>query len=274
MMILEDDVRAMVRLVADVAALGSDHATAKSRLMDGLKVLIGADCWVWALGYLDPERVPVYTSLTHGGFSPERFARYLQAIEHPDMKTLTAPFAAELSSAVGQVTRLRQEIEDAGGNRFAGTDVYPLWLAADVAPLILSARPLNQNCVSMIGIYRRASETLFEEREKQIAHVLLTEVSWLHALGWPENFGVMPPALSQRPRQVLNLLLEGHGRKFIAAEMGISIHTVSGYIKEIYAAFGVQSHAGLMKRFSSVETTNRRHASRRENPLSAFRQAV
>lgn len=40
----EVDARAMVRLVADVAALQADHMTAKRFLMEGLVKLVGADC--------------------------------------------------------------------------------------------------------------------------------------------------------------------------------------------------------------------------------------
>jgi len=54
----EKDARAMVRLVAEVAGLHADHAIAKRYLMDGLKEMIGADCWAWSLGYFHPEKAP------------------------------------------------------------------------------------------------------------------------------------------------------------------------------------------------------------------------
>lgn len=253
----EKEARAMLRLVAEVAALRTDHAAARRYLMNGLKSMIGADCWVWTLGYLHPDRAPVYASPQHDGFDDERFARYLQAIEHPGMQSLTAPFAEELMTRQCHITRLRQQIEAAGGHHFPSSEAYPLWLAADIEPLILSAQPLNDECVSLIGIYRRADQPLFTERENRIAHILLSEVPWLHATGWPQDFGAQTPALSRRSRVVLNLLLEGHSRKFIAAELGISIHTVSGYIKEIYAIFGVHSHAELMRRFTVGDQLDR-----------------
>ncbi len=248
--ISEHDARAMVRLVAEVAALNTDHTAAKNHLMAGLAKLVGAECWVWMLGELPPDRPPVYMSLNHGGFSEQRFARYLKAISHPDMTELTAPFAAELAATRGHVTRLRQQIDAA--DRFPQTDAYACWMAADIAPLILSARPINERRLSFIGLYRSAAAPLFDARERKIAHILLTEVSWLHALGWPEDLGAKVPCLSPRCRLVLNLLLESHSRKFIADELGISIHTVSGYVKEIYSAFRVRSHAELMRRFTAA----------------------
>lgn len=247
--IAEADARSMVRLVAEVAALNTDHAAAKNHLMAGLAKLIRADCWVWMLSELPPGRQPVHLAIQHGGFTEERFARFLKAVSHPDIASLTEPFAADLTTARGHITRLRQEVDPR--SRFETTRAFALWKAADIAPLILSARPLNERLCSSIGLYRSARAPLFDERERMIAHILLTEVPWLHAMGWPEDLGATVPSLSPRCRLVLNLLLEGHGRKFIADELGISIHTVAGYVKEIYAAFRVQSHAELMKRFSS-----------------------
>lgn len=244
----EEDARTMVRLVADVAALRTDHTSAKAALMSGLAKMIRADCWAWTLAYLHPEKPRVYVSIQHDGFSEDRFARFLQAGEHPDMEMLTAPFARDLMNAGTHVTRLRQQIDPEG--KFPSTDAYQLWQAADVAPLMLSAQLVNEHCASLIGIYRRADQPLFNEREARLAHIILTEVPWLHAAGWPDDLGAQTPSLSRKRRLVLNLLLEGHSRKIVADKLGLSVHTVSGYVKEIYATFGVRSHAELMRRFT------------------------
>lgn len=249
----ENDARGMVRLVAAVTALQADHTTAKRSLMNGLKEMIGADCWVWALGYLNPDKPPVYASFLHDGFDEMRFARYLQAVEHPQMKTLMEPFTRELMTRKSQLTRTREQIDSAGGN-VAAAAVDSFWLAADIAPIILSARQLTDECVSIIALYRPAAEPMFDERERMISHILLTEVPWLHTAGWPEDFGAKTPMLSRQRRLVLNLLLEGGSRKIIADQLGLSIHTVSDYVKDIYRTFGVQSHAELMRRFTKGDS--------------------
>lgn len=238
----------MVRLVAEVAGLRTDHASAKRFLMDGLAEMIGADCWAWMLAYLHPEKPPVHVSIQHGGFSEEHFACYLEAIEHPDMEMLIAPFARDIQSAGSHVTRLRQQIDPA--DNFSRSAAFSLWQAADIAPLIISGQQVSGDCMSAIGIYRRADQMLFNEREARIAHIILTEVPWLHATGWPEDLGAKTPTLSRKRRLVLNLLLEGHSRKIVADKLGLSVHTVSGYVKEIFATFDVRSHAELMRRFT------------------------
>ncbi|WAC20467.1 helix-turn-helix transcriptional regulator [Luteolibacter sp. SL250] len=245
----EKDARAMVRLVAEVAALRGDHTTSKRYLMDGLRRMVGADSWVWALGYLDPSRPPVYAAYLHEGFDEARFARYLQAVEHPGMKVLMEPFTRELMERKSHITRTRQQIDRPGASASAAV-ANEFWLAADIAPIILSARPLNEGCVSIIALYRRADQPMFSERERKIAHILLTEAFWLHAEGWPEDFGAKTPELSRPRRLVLNLLLEGRSRKMIADQLNLSIHTVSDYVKDIYSNFNVQSHAELMRRFT------------------------
>jgi DNA-binding CsgD family transcriptional regulator len=37
----------------------------------------------------------------------------------------------------------------------------------------------------------------------------------------------------------------------------LSIHTVGDYVKDIYRAFGVQSHAELMRRFTGGDNSDR-----------------
>ncbi len=248
--ITESEARAMVCLIAEVAGRHSDHATAKRRLMEGLCHMIGADRWVWGLTYLQPTARSTHTCVQYGGFDKEQFAQLAQTADHPDMVALIAPFAAELERSRGQITRLRQEIDPA--DKFSDTEVHELFLRAGVRPLLLSARSLNERCQSFVAIYREKHREDFTFRERRIAHILLSEVSWLHGLGWPEDMGVRVPGLPPRSRTVLNLLLDGRSRKEIADELGISIHTVSGYVKEIYSAFRVRSHAELMRRLTTA----------------------
>ncbi len=244
----DTDVRAMVRLVGEVAALDGDHAAKKRFLMDGLCGLIRAEAWVWTLTcQMAPNTVPTYVGFTRGGFSDERFARYLKALEHPDLARLTAPLARELQTHRTHLTRLLEQIDTTGG--FATSGVYPLWKDADLGSVIASYRPLDDQCLSAIGIYRKNDDVSFTERESKMAHVILSEVPWLHETGWPEDRGVTVPRLYPQQRIVLNLLLQGGDRKSIASQLGISPNTVSGYVKEIYQHFKVNSQPELMRKF-------------------------
>jgi DNA-binding CsgD family transcriptional regulator len=50
-------------------------------------------------------------------------------------------------------------------------------------------------------------------------------------------------------QQVLERLLRGDGAKQVASHLGLSIHTVNDYTKELYRRFGVNSRAELLSLF-------------------------
>lgn len=55
-------------------------------------------------------------------------------------------------------------------------------------------------------------------------------------------------ALSPQEQQVLKLLMEGHQNKTAAAELGISIHTVSFHLRSIYEKLHVHSRSEAVAR--------------------------
>ena len=55
-------------------------------------------------------------------------------------------------------------------------------------------------------------------------------------------------ALTERQRQVVDLVVEGKSYKMIATELFISLDTVSHHIKKIYRALNINSNTELVKR--------------------------
>ncbi|MFA6290085.1 MAG: helix-turn-helix transcriptional regulator [Opitutaceae bacterium] len=247
--LLETDVRALVRLLGEVGALDGGHAAKKRMLMNGLCTLINARSWVWGIACdWQDSAYSSWSALLHGGFSDDGFGAYFQASAHSGSDQVINPFFAEVRRAGVHLTRRLDQVDPA--NRFDSLESVHLWRAAKVRPLLFSVRPLDARSASGIAICRDFEAPPFTARESRLAHIVLSEVPWLHAEGWPEeqNLGRIPK-LSRREQSVLNLLLEGHGRKQIAGHLNLSVHTIAQYQKEIYRHFGVQSHAGLMNRF-------------------------
>lgn len=245
--ISEDDARAIVRLLGDVAVLEGTLNDKRSALMTGLADLVKADAWIWCVpAHTVPGAHPALAVFLKGGFRDEEYGALLKALEHPDMGPLQESFAREFVAQDAQFTRLRQQIVT--DEEFLATEVAPLWKAANFGPLILSARPKADGRVSAIGIYRHYDRPAFTERESKIAHILLSEVGWLH-----EEMPRLPEgeviSLSPRLRQVMNCLLVGKSRKEIAGQLGLSVHTLGDYIKQIYQRFGVRSHPALLRKF-------------------------
>ena len=170
----------------------------------------------------------------------------LRAIEHPETGAMTARLAAEIIAAGGHITRLRQDVID--DEWFLHSDASPIWREADVGPILFSMRPIPGLGTSVVGFYRPVSAPLFDEREARIAHIVLSEVGWLHEAGMPHSAAKDVPKLPPRCRLILNQLVRGTTRKQIADDLGISLHTVNDYLKRIFAHFGVHSQAQLIAR--------------------------
>jgi DNA-binding CsgD family transcriptional regulator len=244
----ESDVRAIVRLVGEVAASRRDHTGMKRMLMEGLCELVGAGSWIWCLGCkVEAGEQPVYVSMAHGGFDEARYASLLCASAHPDMAWISETMIREMLQRNSQVTRQREQLVERDG--LSGAGIATHLQSADIGSFVVVLRPIDERSISTLGLYRRLSEPAFTERERLIAHILLSEVPWLHEHGWPEDRGTTVPRLSPRRRLVLNLLLDGRSRKEIASSLSLSEHTIAGYQKDLYGHFGVNSHAALMRRF-------------------------
>jgi len=237
----------MVRLLGEVAALPGEHVAKKRFLMDGLCALIGADAWAWSLACQYEIGKPViYAGFLHGGFTENTFPHYLAAVEHPATVAMTDSLIEEMRTHSAHITRT---IEQISGDLFYDYEATPLWKEVGVGTLLISMRPLDERCASGIGVYRNLPAEPFSRRESLIAHIILSEVPWLHEQGWPEDRGVSVPKLSPRQRHVLNLLIDGEDRRGIAERLNISTHTANDYVKAVYRHFHVNSQAALMRRF-------------------------
>ena len=244
----EEDVRAIVRLLGDIAILDGSPNDKRMSLMAGLCDLIDADAWLWGVASNPtPGERPAWSIFLNSGFSGGEFGSVVEALEHPDMAKIQEPFFEAFREAKPQLTRLRQQIVD--NEVFLKTDAAKVWRKAGFGPVILIARNADGGQISSLGIYRRFDRPLFDERQSKIAHIILSEVAWLHENTFPNHPDEGVSSLSPRLRQVLNCLLAGRSRKEIADDLGLSLHTVGDYIKSIYPSFGVRSHPELMLKF-------------------------
>lgn len=101
--------------------------------------------------------------------------------------------------------------------------------------------------------------------KKMVPDELIQAVEQVHAGGAPLSMEIArkvvdhfdaaakpePPMekLSQREQAVLALLAKGYLYKEIAATLEISLHTVQGHVKHIYAKLEVRSRAGATMKF-------------------------
>jgi len=244
----EADVRAIVRLIADVHIVPGDHAAKKQGLMSGLAGLIGADSWAWGMAFqMAPDKPSAHLSMVHGGFNEHTYAMFTQAYNHPGMSAIHAPFARDLMARRCHLTRLRNQI--ASDEEYVGSVCHEAWQRAGVDDVIMSMRPVAEGLFSLVAMYRKPSSPRFTARDSQIAHIVLSGVPWLHAEGWPEGHEPAARKLTPRQRMTMDLLIQGYSREEIAAYLEISVHTANDYVKAVFRHFGVHSRAALVARF-------------------------
>ncbi len=252
----EEDVRAVIRLMGEVASSEGDHTAKKRQLMEGLCRIIDADAWVWGLGHhTQPGQTPAFVGMLHGGFTDETYAALTRAYEHPGMAAPQSKFAAEVADRKTHLTRLRSQIDPYDDYRKTGA--FEFWQKAGINGVIMSMRPMDQLSFSVTTVYRRLSAPIFSERDNRLAHIVFTGVPWLHAQGWPEDRGVSLPRLSSRQRMTMNLLIQGYTRGEIAGHLEISPHTVNDYVKDVFNHFSVHSQAELISRFRNGDGGDR-----------------
>lgn len=250
----DDDVRSMVKLLGDIAGMDDSLETKRRALVEGLARLLDADAWYWAIADKGaPNEQPTFKIYLKQGFGEAQFAHYLRALEHPEIKGIIEPCIAESECYGRHITRLYQQL-DLEGN-FPRSDDAIGWREANSGPFIFSAGAAASGQTHGICIFRFADRPLFTDRDSKNTHFLLSQVSWLHDSPWTEPPTEQIVRLSPRLQTVLNLLLQGHARKKIADQLGISPHTLGEYIKTIYSRFGVGSQASLISRFASNKAT-------------------
>ena len=249
----EEDARAMVRLVGETAAVAATGSYQKSRdfLLSGLIELVDADAWAWALSRVDPKKHQIfYLTNQTGGMDEGQWTAVAAAVEHPAMASAAKGFGEALMNTREPITMNREKIDPENVAREG--ELKEMWNRTGFDGLIMSGHPVDEESYSHIVIYRKMSKGAFTERQTQMAHIVLSEVKWLHAQGWPEDRGATIPKLTPRQRSVLIMLTGGHSRKEMASALEISENTISGYVKDVYRHFDVHSQTDLVRKFSGM----------------------
>lgn len=247
----EQDARAMVRLVGEAAGLEQDVPSRKRHLMKGLCELIDADVWMWSCARATEDGAPMTLGFLHEGFTEDGLSAFIAANTHPD----TAKIMEKFSDSALSSRSITANIKDAFNYEvYVQSECSTLLRDAGCGSGLISQFPMpeiGEGFASAIGVYRSPGRPAFTSREIRIAHIVMSEVRWLHKAGFTqdEEAAAITPDLTNRQRQVMAHLLDGKGRKHIAHQMNLSPNTIAGYIQDIYRHYNVGSHAELLRRF-------------------------
>ena len=246
----QDDVRTIVRLLAEVASLRDNHIAQKRALIQGLTHLVSADYWVWNVMRFEPDSPPLALSIMHT--LPDNALTAITSSNHqfPDHPVNNA--ILKLSQTGSHWTRLLTQLLDTPP--FNQTTLYSRYFQhAALGDTICSVYPIPsqpQN-FSYISIFRTPDKPNFTEREALIIHIITSEVPWLHELNLPQSDGSQKRQLPPRLQTVFTLLMDGQAPKQIAQNLNLTENTIRTYIRKIYKHFNVTSRAQLTRRFTT-----------------------
>jgi len=250
----EDEVRAVVRLLAEALTPDDGRPAKVVRLMEGLCEMVAADGWVWVRSRLDPELVePINLDYLYSGISSNQMAalaRRMLAVagEGAEFAPLGERFNAQPPEPF---TLTRRQLAD--DNAWADDPTMAPIREAGLDEVMYSWFPFpdgeGATVWSGVWFYRVPDSPAFDARAARIAHLLISECAPLHVDGLALTVEPTLHTLSARQRLVLTQLIDGKSIKQVAYDLGLSRHTVNDHVKAIYRHFDVQSRAELLRRF-------------------------
>jgi len=245
----EEDLRAILRLLGDVADIDGDQAVKRRHLLTGLARLIEADVWMWSIFSFGLDGMTASISMLHDGMTAKEFDQVVRGStdphrQPPDLLILNS----HLSDSM-EFTRRRQQIMSDGD--WYANDHVRTYRHGFLDHAVYHFRWVDErrDVASGIGIHRRWGREPFTARDTRLVHIVMSEIAWLHQAAVPDGRAADTDVMTPRQRAVLALLLQGRSRKEIATGLSISPYTVDDHIDALYRQFKVDGRSGLMKRF-------------------------
>lgn len=262
------DVRAMLRLMAELAEAPPDPAARSRHLMDGLCRLVGARAGTDVISRRinnGPKKGEVCSGLVVAGLTGDELSQLVDFFQEMDLGDPVAQWVYAQAEAGATHTRTRRQIVDDRTWRESGHYYEVRKPCGIFEPLIHCCPAGDGRNVRTISLHRDDPDKPFSERDAALVRLFMAEAMRLLTPAPPAVASQPQPAdtppvsdvtmldaiqrLSPRQRDVLDGLLAGLTIKQIAFRLGLSHHTVGDYVKQIYSRLGVGSRNELTARF-------------------------
>ncbi len=256
----QDDAVLLVEMMAQIATHPGDHLDKKNLLLDRLCQLIKAERWSWAFNTFDKQGGARHAGTLQGGFTLEQAENLAACAHHPVSNRTYAPTYQRIFRERIPIT-VRLE-DHPGYDEWRQSEAAQLAAQAGIGTFVSSVCAVNDTASSSVTLFRSPGQPTFTQRERDMLHIIMRGVSWLHREGWPDDCQVestveLPPS----HMVVLTLLIKGYSRNQIAEARGLSINTVNAYTQRIFTHFDVRSQPELMRQFLHGQTlTDTNHA--------------
>jgi DNA-binding CsgD family transcriptional regulator len=249
------DVRALLRLLGEMRELGDSPVAWRGHLAEQLSQLCGARAVVSS--ELSP-RTPASRAQAEAARAGScQAATRALAVAHAGLgEADAAPFFRDVIWYDHSRDRTLQRLVPLYGSTFvrsrADLTEDATWYGSELASERFRKHDCDDFIIAMCAVpaagvicslelFRPWGAARFGERERLLVQLVQEELSRdFEATCAPLH------RLSPRQRQVLTLLRRGLAEKQVAAELGVSPHTVHDYVKALYRLHGVSSRAELL----------------------------
>ena len=242
---------AVMRHLADVAALKADPPAQAQLLADGLGRLFGADLgWVYAIDDARPGRILRPALAAIASHRDPAWMKYMDdfAVHVPPTADPYADHLVRSDDADQQWVRSRVLPDVAAHHRYApAVAVMRAARIGDGAVCAFRTGPAGDRMVGF-SLHRPAADRRMTARDYALHRFALAEVRGLVDRGHLTVAAAsrrLPPQL----RHVLGRMKRGQAPKIMARQMGLSVHTVRDHIKRLYAEYRVHGRDELMAKF-------------------------
>jgi DNA-binding CsgD family transcriptional regulator len=243
-----DELQRTLRLALDLRDLPHGSEAQRRQALDGLCALLGASVGIWASVNGMRSGPAVLGEALDRGWSGAReravFHRFCRTTQWTAQDPSMPPFAHQARGRLCTVTRA-ELLDDRAWYR--SEHVQELRRAADVDSFIYASCATSDDTAVCISLHRPWRDRPFDERERRLVDVFYRECAFLYRPP-PAVSPALLGGLRPRLRDTLTGLARGLSEKQLAAELGISLHTLHGYVKELHRHFGVQSRGELLAR--------------------------
>ncbi|MEO0476048.1 MAG: LuxR C-terminal-related transcriptional regulator [Planctomycetota bacterium] len=247
-MISQEDAVQLVELLARISAHDGDHTAKKRLLLDGLCRLLEATQWSWAINVFDGDKTPHHAGTLQGGFTIEQAQCLATCVNHPATHRVFAPTYEHVLTRPEPLT-IRME-DHAGAEEWSKSEAAELAAAAGIGTFVSSICAVEGRGSSTVTLFRPYGDPPFTDRQRDMLHIVIRGVPWLHSAGWPEDTRIQRIAeLPNSHMVLLTLLVKGYSRQQIAESQYLSVNTVNTYTRRLFEMFGVHSQPELMRRF-------------------------
>ena len=251
-MIQDEDAFAIAKLLGEVAGLKSDAQTQKRFLMRRLKALTDADGWLWWFTHcIHATGNPISLGVIHEGLDSNQFGEWIEAIQYANpISSEHVSFAAEQKRGMSKARTHEQLMSDT--DWYANDTANDYCLKRGIDDFVYNLYPIKgSNICSAVGLFRNVGREKFSARNRRVAHIILSNVEWLHLAGLPEIDIEKVPSLTSTQQIVLMHLLDGKRRAEISELMHIKETTVKSHTQAVLRHYDVRDQVGLLAKFRS-----------------------